>query len=185
MNQWIWLRVVTAPDPKSSAGTILLMPFRVVDGMAMMALPPLAREFRIYVWGGALGVKVMDVNVFQLSGTSPLAQGFHQTLRHIGYRTDVDVVARLDDFDGFFRRNCLILFLHTNSIYCTIKTAARNKQENRHTTDADIIPKLLFPKAANYGVRQVFWLVQPATSSRQNVSDFGFAGHLLNLQLRA
>ena len=30
--------------PKSKAGTILLMPLRVVEGIAMMALPPLARE---------------------------------------------------------------------------------------------------------------------------------------------
>ena len=44
------------------------------------------------------------------------------------------MVARLDDFDGFLSRNCLILFLH--------------------------VYKLLFPKVVIHGVGQVFWLVQ-------------------------
>jgi hypothetical protein len=38
------------------------------------------------------------------------------------------MVARLDDFDGFLGRDCLILFLHKHG-YCSfnLKTAARGQ----------------------------------------------------------
>ena len=71
-----------------------------------------ALEFRVDVGRGTLGVQVVDIDVFQLARAASVAQGLDETLRHIRHRTDVDMVARLDDFDGFFSRNCLILFLH-------------------------------------------------------------------------
>ena len=67
--------------------------------------------------GNGGGVKVMDVDVLQLARATSVAQGFDQTLRHIRHRADVDMVARLDDFDGFLSRDCLILFLHFSRTY--------------------------------------------------------------------
>ena len=69
-------------------------------------------KLRVDVRRGALSVQMVDVDVLQLARATSVAQGFDQTLRHIRHRADVDMVARLDDFDGFLSRHCMILFLH-------------------------------------------------------------------------
>ena len=120
-----------------------------------------ALKLRVDVRRSTFGMQMVDIDILQLPGASPLTKSPHQTLGHIGYRTDVDMVARLDDFDGFSGRNCLILFLH-------------------------ILCKLLFPKVVKYGIGQVFWLVQvgnvfPIT----NISDSCVANRVQDLQLRA
>ena len=71
-----------------------------------------AFKLRVHIRRGAFGVKMVDVNVLEFASAASVAQGFNKALRHIRHRTDVDMVARLNDFDGFFGRNCLILFLH-------------------------------------------------------------------------
>ena len=74
-------------------------------------------KFGVDVRRSAFGVQVMDVDILQFARATSVAHGLDQTLRHIRHRTDVDMVARLDDFDGFLSRDCLILFLHFSRTY--------------------------------------------------------------------
>ena len=83
-----------------------------------------ALKLRVDVGCGTFSVQVMDVNVFEFTGATSVAQGFDETLRYIRYRTDVDMIARLDDFDGFLGRNCLILLLH-KVVTCSTKNSSK------------------------------------------------------------
>ena len=73
-----------------------------------------AFKFWVDVRRRAFSVEVMDVDVLEFAGATSITKGFYKTLRDIRNRADMNMVARLDDFDGFSGRNCLILFSHGN-----------------------------------------------------------------------